>query len=74
MGLLYSTYILQVFNFANLESFAKLFHCKFETSELSHIEQCIREIISTKKGPATRENLDLQNISAIRYTFLFLTQ
>ena len=43
---------------------------KFDNSKLSHIEQRIHKIISTKlkKTPAIHENLDPRNISTIRYT------
>ena len=72
LGIPYSAYISWVFNFANfanLESFAKLFQRKIDTSKLSHIgdvkdgawhiEQRLCEIISTKlKKTAIRENLD----------------
>ena len=47
---------------------------KFDTSKLSHIEQCICEIIWAKlEKTAIHKNFDPQNISVIRYSQLETT-
>ena len=67
----YSTYISQFFNFvnfANLESFTKLFHKKILHFEIEpHWAAQLQNYFNEIKIIAIRDNLEPQNISAIRY-------